>query len=92
MEEEYRTSSNFHRYINIVESRVTCTPPAIQCRYDLGIHEFDIEMENVSIGLAQDLMMDRFISKVRVKRKRSGLETYTDKLHHGIINDLLARK
>ena len=38
MEEEYRTSSNFHQYINIVESRFPCVPPKIQCRYDLGIH------------------------------------------------------
>ena len=29
LEEEYRTSSNFHRYINIVESRVPCAPPTI---------------------------------------------------------------
>ena len=58
MEEEYRAISNFHRYINIVESRVLCTPPKIQCIDDSGIHKFDTEMENVSIGLAQDLMVD----------------------------------
>ena len=34
MEEEYRTSSNFHQYINIVDSRFTCTPTTIECRYD----------------------------------------------------------
>ena len=44
MEEEYRTSSNFHRYINIVESRVPCAPPPIQCRDDSVIHEFDRAM------------------------------------------------
>ena len=64
IEEEYRTSSNFHWYINIFDSRVPCAPPEIQCRYDSGIHEFDIAMENFSIGLAQDLMVDIFISKV----------------------------
>ena len=67
MEEDYRTSSNFHGYINIVETRVPCAPPTIQCRYDSGIHEFDIAMENVSIGLSQDLMVDRLIREVRVK-------------------------
>ena len=92
MEEEYRTSSNFHRYINNVERRVPCAPPTIQCRYDSGIHEFDREMANVSIGLAQELMVGRLISKVRVKITRSGLTTYTDKRHHGISVDLLARK
>ena len=49
-------------------------------------------MENVSIGLAQDLMVDRLISKARVKRKRSGFVTYTNKQHHGISTDILTRK
>ena len=78
MEEEYSTSSNFHRYVNIVESRVRCAPPIIHCRYDLGIHEFNRAMANVSIGLAHDFMVDIFISKFRVKRTRSGFSTYTD--------------
>ena len=76
MEEEYRKSSNFHRYINIVESRVPCTPPTIQYRYYLVIHEFDREMANVSIGMAQELMVERLISKVRFKRTRRGFTTY----------------
>ena len=49
-------------------------------------------MANVSIGLAQDLMVERLISKVRVKRTRSGFTTYTDNQHHEISTDLLARK
>ena len=56
------------------------------------IHEFDIAMANVSIGMAQDLMVDRLISKVRAKRTRSGFANYIDKQHHGISADLLARK
>ena len=79
MEGEYRKSSNFHRYINIVENRVPCAPTTINCRDDSGIHEFDIAMANVSIGLSQDLMVDILIIKVRVKRTRSGFTTYTDK-------------
>ena len=92
MEEEYRTSSNFHRYINIVESRVPCSPPTIQCRDDSGIHEFDRAMANVSIGLAQYLMLGILISKFRVKRTISGFATYTAKRHHGISDDLLVIK
>ena len=92
MEEEYRTSSNFHRYINIGDSRVPCAPPTIQCRDYLGIHEFDISMANVSIGLDQDLMVDILISKVRVKIKISGFATYIYKRRYGISADLLARK
>ena len=63
MEEEYRTSSKFHRYINIVESRVPCAPPLIHCRDDPGVHEFDRSMENVYIGLAQELMVDILIKQ-----------------------------
>ena len=37
-------------------------------------------------------MVDRLISKVRVKRTRSGFATYTYKRHHGISADILARK
>ena len=49
-------------------------------------------MENVSIGIDQDLMVDRLIINVRVKRTRSGFVTYTDKRHHGISADILARR
>ena len=49
-------------------------------------------MENVSIGMDQDLMVNRLISKVRVKITRSGFATYTDKQHYGISADLLAKK
>ena len=62
MEEEYRTSSNFHLYINIVESRVPCAHPTIQCRDDSGIHEFDRVMVHVFIGVAQDLMIKNYLS------------------------------
>ena len=49
-------------------------------------------MVNVSIGLANDLMVDILIIKFRVKRTRSGFATYIDKQHYGISFDLLARK
>ena len=92
MEDEYRTSSNFHGYINIVESRVPSAHPMIQCRDDSEIHEFDRAMKNVSIGMAQELMVDILISKVRVNRTGIDFVTYTDERHHGISTDILARK
>ena len=92
MEEEYRKSSKFHQYINIVESRVPCTPPTIQFIDDLGIHEFGISMSNVSIGLDQNLRVYILIRKVRVKRTRSEFATYKNKRHHRISADLLERK
>ena len=90
MDEEYRTGSNFHCCINIVEIRVPCAPKTIQCRYDLVMNAFDIEIDNFSIGIAQYLMVDRLIIKVRFKRTRSGSSTYTDKKHYGIGADILA--
>ena len=35
---------NFHRYIDFVEIIIPSAPPTSQCRYDLGIHEFDRAM------------------------------------------------
>ena len=92
MEEEYRTSSNFYRYINIIESRIPRTPPTIQCRDDSGIHDFDIAMSKISIKLSQYLLVDILINNIRVRKTRSGYAAYTDKQHHGISADLLARK
>ena len=83
-------SLNSHQYINIVESRVTCSPPTIQCRDYSVIHEFDISMSKFSIGMFQGMMVDRLISKVSVKRKISGFATYTVFKNQLIIADLLA--
>ena len=55
------------------------------------IHEFDRAMANFSMGLSQDFMVEILINKVRVNRTRSGLVTYTDKRHHRISADMLAR-
>ena len=49
-------------------------------------------MENVSIGLGQDLMIVRLIRNVRVIITRSLYETCIDKHHHGLSADMLARK
>ena len=49
-------------------------------------------MEKNFIGLDQDLMVDRLISNVRVKRSRGVLPTYTYKGYHGISTDISARK
>ena len=49
-------------------------------------------MSKFSIGLAQDLMVDILIIKVRVKRTRSGFATHADNQHHEIGYDILARK
>ena len=92
MEKEYSTRSIFHQYINTVEIRVPYAPPTIQCRDDSGVHDFNRAMTKFSIGMAQDWMVDILIIKVRVKTAIIGFETFTDKRHHGISADILARK
>ena len=92
MEEEYRTRSNFHRYINIIESRIPITPPTIQCIDESSLTYFDGSMGKKIIGTAQELVVDRSISNVRVSITRSGYSTYVYKWHHWIIADLLASK
>ena len=49
-------------------------------------------MDNVSIGLSKELIVDRLISNVRVRITRSGYTNYKDKQHRGISADILARK
>ena len=92
MEEEYRTSSNFHHYINIIEIRITSATPNIHCRDDLGIYEFDREIYFFPMGLSQYLMVERLIRNVRIRRTRSGYATYKYKQHHRISPDLLAQE
>ena len=89
MGEEYRTSSNFYPHTNIFDSRIPCSLPSIQCRDDLGKHGFDIAIENVFIGISQELMMVRLISDFWVRITRIGYFTYTYKQHHGISADML---
>ena len=92
MEEECSTISKCYCYFNIAEIRIQGTPPTIQCRNDLGVYEFDRAMENISIGIAQELKVDILISNVRVRITRSRYATYTYKRNHGIISDMLSRK
>ena len=49
-------------------------------------------MAKFSVGLAQEFMADKLISKVRVNITRSGFATYIDKQHHWISAEPLARK
>ena len=39
--EEYRTTSNFHPHINLIESIIIFVPPTIHCRENSGICEFN---------------------------------------------------
>ena len=91
MNEDYRTSSKFHCYINIVEKRIISAPATIECKDDSGVHEFDREMKKIFIGLSHELVVDRLIINFKVRITRSGYSTYTDNKHQGIRSDILTR-
>ena len=58
----------------------------------MAIHEFDRAMANVSIGLYQDLMVDRLIGNIRVSMNKKVYEKITDERHHLVTPELLSRK
>ena len=66
MEEEQRINMFNLRSIDQVRSQTPCYPPVIYIQDDMAIHNFDSAMANVSIGLAQYLMVYRIIGKIRV--------------------------
>ena len=83
-----------------LSSRIICEtkgyfPTAAPVTYiqdDIVLHEYDCAMVNVSLGLVQDLMVDRLIANVKVQKTRMGYATLTNERHHGVTADLLATK
>ena len=55
----------------------------------MAIHDFGIAMVNVSIGLAQDIMMERLIGNIRVSMNKKGYATITNDRHHLVSPELL---
>ncbi len=80
------------RHVALVQGYAPTATPISYTQDDIAIHDFDRAMVNVSLGLAQDLMVDRLISNVRVSRTRLGYATITNDRHHGISAELLAQK
>ena len=70
------------RPINKVRSQTPCDPPVTYIQYDTVIHEFNRVMVNVSIGLAQDIMVGRLIGNIRVSMTKKGYATITNERHH----------
>ena len=58
----------------------------------MAIQIFYRLMVNVSIGLSQDLMVDRLIGNIRVSMTKKGYAAITNKKHHSITPELLASK
>ena len=73
-------------------SQTPCAPPVKYIQHDMDIHDFDRELVNVSIRLAQDLMVDRLIGNIRVYMTKKGYETIINERHSVLTPELLARK
>ena len=58
----------------------------------MDIHDFDRAMVNVSIGLAQDLMVNRLIWNIRVSMNEKGYAIFTNERHHSVTPELLLGK
>ena len=58
----------------------------------MAIHDFDRAMFNVSIGLTQDLMLDRLIGNIRVSMTKGGYATIKNERHPLVPPELLERK
>ena len=83
-----------------LSSRIICktqgyfptTPPITYTKDDITLHEFDCAMVSVSLGLVQDLMVDRLIANAKVQKICIGYTTLTNERHHGVTAGLLAKK
>ena len=73
MEEDQRSNMFNIRSINKVRSETPCDPPVTCIQDDMSIHDFNRVMENVSIRLAQDFMVDRIIGNIRFSMTKSGM-------------------
>ena len=70
------------RLINQVRSRTPCAPPVICIHDDMGIHDLYRSMVNVSIGLSQDIMLDRLIGNIKFFINRKVYATIKLERHH----------
>ena len=80
------------RLINKVRSQTPCDPPVTYIQDDMDIHDFYRAMVNLSIGLAQDLIMDSLIGNIRVSMTKNGYAKTTNESHHSVTPEPLARK
>ena len=92
MEEDQRRNMFNLRMINQVRSQTPCYQPVTYIQYEMDIHDFDIEMANVSIELAHDLMVDRLIGNIIFSMTKKGHATITNERHHLITPELLVMK
>ena len=80
MEEEQRRNVFNPRYINKVRFQTPCAPPVTYIQDDMDIHDFDREMVNVSIRVAQDIMVDRLLNNIRVSMIKRDIQQLKTKV------------
>ena len=80
------------RTINQVRMQTPCAPPVTYIKDEIAIHDFNTDMVNISIRLAQDLMVDRLIGNIRVSMTKKGYVKITNERHHLITTELLSRR
>ena len=66
MDEEQRSNVFNVRSINQVRIQTPYAPHVAHIQDNMDIHDFGRTMVNISIRLAQDLMVDRLIGNIRV--------------------------
>ena len=57
----------------------------------MSIHDFDRAMVNVSIRLAQDIMVEKLIGNIRVSITKKGYAIITNERHHSVTPERLTR-
>ena len=72
------------RSINKVRSQTPCDPPVTYIKDTMSIHYFDRVMSNVSIRLAQDLMVDWLIWKMRLSMTKKRYAKIINKRNHSV--------
>ena len=64
------------RLINEARIQKPCDPPVTYIQDDMAVHDLDRAMVNVSIELAQDILVDRLIENVRVSMKKRDMQKF----------------
>ena len=80
MQEEQRGNLFNLRYINKVRIQTPCAPPVTYIQDNMGIHDFDRAMVNVSIRTAQDIMVDNQIRNIRVSTIKRDIQQLKTKV------------
>ena len=57
----------------------------------MAIHDCDRVIVNVSIGLAQDIMVEKLIGNIRVSINKKGYAIITNERHHLVTPERLTR-